>query len=310
MPGTFTHWMIAKRALDLARSDGHPLYYSILEKFWFVEQGAIGPDYPYIRELLDDVLGRNSWADRMHLENTGAFVACGVQNLAGLSQQDRDVCLAWLCGFATHLVADAIGHPMVNLAVGGIPLFTAGTHRRCEMTQDSWIYHEITKREITSDDYVSRLKLCSDPANGRRIHPALRSFWSKTLRDAHPNAGADFGRIDPDSWHAAVILAFTQATHPVPIFRHIGEAKGLVYQKSTDLAPRDLAAYVKQVKLPGGRTGEFKRDVFDKAVAKVLEVWRRLFVDVAIGTSDGPLAYLPNWDLDRGVDSDALALWP
>jgi hypothetical protein len=310
MPGTFTHWMVARRALELAGSHGHPLYYAILERFPFVEQGAIGPDYPYIRELLDDVLGKNSWADRMHLENTGGFVACGVRNLAALSGQDHDICLAWLCGFATHLVADAVVHPVVNLAVGGIPLFTSSAHRRCEMTQDSWIYLQITKREITNDDYVSRLKLCSDPADGRRIHPALRSFWSKTLRDAHPAAEADFGRIDPDSWHRTVVLAFSQATHPVPIFRHIGEAKGLVYQRSTDLDPRDLAAYVERVKLPGGQTGEFKKDVFDRAVTKVLEVWRRLFADVASGTPGGCLAYLPNWDLDRGLDSDALALWP
>ncbi len=309
MAGTFTHWMVVEAALEKYPEPGDPRFAAIMKRYAFVTLGAIGPDYPYLSELLGNILRQHSWADRMHYENTGRFVACGVRNLAGLAPDAREVCTAFLFGFATHLLADAIVHPVVNLAVSGLPLWNGNAHRRCEMTQDSWIFKRITNNEIRDSDYVGRLRLCSDPADKDNLQPALREFWRKTLSDAHPAAGAWYGRIDPDAWHRHVLLGMGEAATPMPILRHLGEDKKVVYQPSNDLPAADRAAFVDAVKLPGGRVGAFKEDVFDKVVAQVLDVWRRLLGDVEGGRADAVEAYLRNWDLDRGVDLDGLALW-
>jgi len=308
MAGTFTHWMIANQAMERFPVKTGP-FATVQLNFPFVSLGAIGPDYPYLSELLGGLLKEHSWADRMHLENTGGFVASGVRNLAALPPQDRGVCTAFLFGFATHLVADSVVHPIVNLAVRGLPLWNGAAHRDCEMTQDSWIFKKITNTEIGDSKYVDRLRMCSDPADLARIHPALRSFWKKTLADAHPAASKWVDRIDPDAWHRHVIEGMNLAAHPMPVLRHLGTALDLVYKPTASLDPEDRKRYVDQVRLPGGGLGRFEEDVFDRAVEKVVAVWQKLLPDAVAGTPDAVGAYLPDWDLDRGVDLDALCLW-
>lgn len=63
------------------------------------------------------------------------------------------------------------------------------------------------------------------------------------------------------------------------------------------------------MKLPGNKTGEFKKDAFDKAVAAVVDTWGHLFVDIENKNPDGPSAYVRNWNLDTGVDEDKAYFW-
>jgi hypothetical protein len=120
MAGTFTHWMVVEEVLD--RNNGlpqkHPYFSTILGLNHFVCLGAVGPDYPYLTELLANYLKIHSWADRMHYENSGDFVRNGIKNLLALEGDAFNTCLAWLCGFATHLVTDSVIHPVVQAIVG------------------------------------------------------------------------------------------------------------------------------------------------------------------------------------------------
>ena len=75
MAGTFTHWMVVEEALDKYNTlpQKSPYFSTILGLNHFVCLGAVGPDYPYLTELLGSYFKVHSWADRMHYENTGEF---------------------------------------------------------------------------------------------------------------------------------------------------------------------------------------------------------------------------------------------
>jgi len=105
--------MIIEEALEKFNRlpDKHPYFSIILGNNHFVTLGAVGPDYPYLSELKNNLLKLHSWADRMHYENTGEFVKHGIANLSKLkeqnTQQDFEICLSWLCGYVTHLLAQS-----------------------------------------------------------------------------------------------------------------------------------------------------------------------------------------------------------
>lgn len=314
MAGTFTHWMIVEEALDKFNklSNKHPYFPIILDNSHFVTLGAVGPDYPYLSELKNNLLKLHSWADRMHYENTGKFVKYGIANLIKLKeqnkQQDFEICLSWLCGYVTHLLADSIVHPVVNTVVGPY-LFNSGEHRHCEMIQDTFIFHAIKKVELKYADYADLMQMCSDPDEENRINPAIKNFWTETLEMSHPEGKDKFDKIDPDDWHENFLYIINKVSDSTPIFRHIGEKKHLFYKKVGDITIEERKKFIEEVKLPGNKIGKFKEDVFDKAVEKVIEVWQKLFVDIEQKNPDNCISYVKNWNLDTGVDEDGIYFW-
>jgi hypothetical protein len=311
MAGTFTHWMVVEEALDKynRRPNKHPYFNKILGRNEFVCLGAVGPDYPYLTEVLSGSLKVHSWADRMHYENTGGlFVQYGIENLLALNGDGFDACLAWLCGFTTHLVTDSVIHPVVQAIVGPY-IFNSSEHRHCELTQDSYIFHEIKGVEIAYGRYEGLFRMCSDPEDKDKINQDLGLLWTKTLKTAHPTATEHFDKINPDRWHENFLSKLAFAADPIPIFRHFGEEKYLAYKKTTDITSQEWERFVKQVKIPGDKTGEFRKDAFDKAVLAVIEVWQRLFIDIEKKNAEGPAAYIRNWNLDTGVDEDKPYFW-
>ena len=314
MAGTFTHWMVVDQALDKYNnlSEKHPLFPTILALNHYVSLGAVGPDYPYHTDLLEKFLQEHSWADRMHYEKTNDFVRYGIRNLLGLKGEAYNVCLAWLCGFASHLVTDSVIHPVVQAIVGPY-IFNKDEHRHCEMTQDSYIFLEIKGVELRAaapgGGYLGLLRMCSDTADTNKINPDLGEFWIQTLRACHPTATQWFQRIKPDTWHKNFLDRIDSAAGPGAIFRHIGEKEGLAYKKVGELDKGERTRFIDQIKLPGDKTGKFREDAFDKAVQAVVDVWGRLLVDIHNKTPDGCAAYIRNWDLDTGVDQDTISFW-
>ena len=311
MAGTFTHWMVVEEAFDRYGRLGknHPYFPVVMGLNHYVCLGAVGPDYPYLTDLLDKYLKVHSWADRMHYEKTGDFMRFGVERLSTLSGEAFDVCLAWLTGFASHLITDEIIHPVVQAIVGPY-IFNADEHRHCEMTQDSFIFKLIKGVELRFSDYAGLFAMCSDPADGNRINPRIRDFWIPVLQANHPAAKDWFGRIDPDKWHKNFLSRIASASDPMPLFRHIGEAEGLAYKKTDELTPDEKERFIEQVNLPHGATGAFKESAFDKAVERLVEVWDKLLVDIEGRNPGGCAAYIHNCDLDTGVDVDTQVYWP
>jgi hypothetical protein len=311
MAGTFTHWMVVEDALDKynSRLQKHRYFSNILGLNHFVCLGAVGPDYPYLTDLLEGFLKIHSWADRMHYEKTGDFIRQGISHLHSISTDGFNVCLAWLCGFAAHLITDSMIHPVVQAIVGPY-IFNSEEHRHCELIQDCYIFHEIKGIELGYADYAGLLKMCSDPTNEDYINSYLRIFWIETLKASHPSAtSAQFEKIDPDKWHKNFLSKINSASDPIPIFRHFAEEKNLAYKKTTEITPEEDRRFIGQINLPGNKTGEFKKDAFDKAVSTLVETWDNLFVDIENNNPAGTRAYIKNWNLDTGVDEDKEDFW-
>ncbi len=310
MAGTFTHWMVVEQALDKYNrlSQKHPYFSIILGNSRFVTMGSVGPDYPYLTELLSNFLKEHSWADRMHYENSAELVGWGVRNLPNLQKQPFEICLSWLSGFTTHLVVDSIIHPVVNAVVGPY-IFNKTEHRHCELTQDSFIFREIKGVELAYAAYTDILKMCSDPKDASRINPFVRDFWKQALMTSPPGAKDKFDRIDPDTWHKNFVAIISGASAPVPIFRHVGEAENLVYKRTNEITADERARFIDKVRLPGNKVGTFKEDAFNNAVDKVVEVWQRFFLDIEAKSGANWASYLKNWNLDTGVDEDKPFYW-
>jgi hypothetical protein len=340
MAGTFTHWMIVEEVLDRFNKlpDKHPYFPIILSNNHFIILGAVGPDYPYLSELTNNLLKLHSWADRMHYENTGDFVKYGIANLLKLKdqnkQQDFEICLSWLCGYVTHLLADSIIHPVVNAIVGPY-LFNSGEHRHCEMIQDSYIFHEVKDVEIRYADYVDLIKMCSGEEDEDLINPAIRDFWTETLKISHPGGKDKFNKIDPHDWHENFLSMINKAAEPLPVFRHVGQKRGLrynishmglikglgytirhmgqkinlVYKKISEITQDERKKFIDKINLPGNKVGKFKEDAFYKAVEKVIDVWQKLFIDIEQKNPENCASYIKNWNLDTGVDEDGIYFW-
>ncbi len=308
MAGTFTHWMVVEEALDRYNRlpQKHPYFSTILGLNHFVCLGAVGPDYPYLTELLGSYFKTHSWADRMHYENTGEFIRHGMRKLTATSGPAFGTCLAWLSGFATHLVTDSVIHPVVNAIVGPY-IFNKTEHRHCELTQDSYIFHEIKGIELNYGQYVSLFDMCSD--SNKTINADLSSFWAEALKATHPAAAHYFDKIETDTWHKNFLSRIGSAVDPKPVFRHFEEEANLSYKRTTEITPEERTRFIDQVRLPGGRTGSFKTDAFQKAVSAVVDTWSRLFVDIENHNVEGCAAYIRNWNLDTGVNEDNPDYW-
>ena len=307
--------MVVEEALDRYNQlpQKHRYFSSLLGLNHFVSLGAVGPDYPYVSELLGGFLKIHSWADRMHYENTGDFIRHGIDNLPDAGTDGFPVCIAWLCGFASHLITDSVIHPIVQAIVGPY-IFNSGEHRHCELIQDCYIFNEIKGVELNYSSYVGLLSLCSDSANPVLINPYIRSVWIATLKASHPGATAQqCDQIDPDTWHKNFLSRVGLAADPAPVFRHFAEENNLAYKKTNEITADERQRFIDAILLPGNETGEFKKDGFEKAVNAVIDTWQRLFVDIEQQKegqgAGGPLAYMKNWNLDTGVDEDNQFFW-
>jgi hypothetical protein len=128
----------------------------------FMELGSLGPDLPYysgqnlIKAFWNSFLQRpdmptgvEQWSYQLHCITTNIFPLKMIETLLqdrpfqeeGWAEEDKKK-LAFICGYLTHMAADQIIHPVVNLIAG--PYYkreTARTeHRDAEVTQDLFIF--------------------------------------------------------------------------------------------------------------------------------------------------------------------------
>jgi hypothetical protein len=325
MAGTFTHFLIAEEALERARGlpSTDPLCAvsaRLNQRKCFLLQGAISPDYPFLAERLPPGLRAvGNWGNRMHSENTGAVVDAGLKLLCLRAGDEHDTCLAWLWGYATHLVADTVIHPIVNLAVGGVAPFTETEHGECEITQDTWIFDRIRGCGIAqgSAEYVQSLRDCSDPTDPDSVNPFIHGFWRDCLKAAHPVSGATkqefqlaYASIVPHAWHRALLALLPVAAKPGGVLRYVGGIVHLrerMYDKLSRVPDDHLERYVRQLDSPDGSHGTasvtFER-VFSRAVDQTVVMWQRMAKDLeslVTRPECSPQPY-PNWDLDTGME--------
>jgi len=302
MAGPFTHFLIVDAAKRRRSVIGSLLYRLLNKHSEFLYLGAVSPDLPY----LSFKTGAVNWADLMHYESTNGIVLYGhdeirkIWSTDGLSDTDERI-LAWLFGYASHLIADATIHPIVEAIVG--PYEDNSTeHRICEMTQDSLVYYRRKNAEIRYTEFSSIIKYCGESKDD---FETLMDFWQKQAVKTYPDVGED---PTPALWfktYSAAIDIAEGGSGMVALFRHAGVAEDFIYKTQDEIVkqhPEDQKKYYTRVKLPGGGTGRFSTAGVDRAVENVADAWRQLYEgfesDVVIEQ------VVRNWNLDTGVEMD------
>lgn len=328
MPATFAHCLMAQKSIDViqkklkeSKSEEYLLEYAgiIGEKNNFVLAGAAGPDYPYCTDMITSVKFpfRHNWANRMHYENTLLFVREAIRKLASFDTRTEQfsICLAWFCGFVSHVVADSYAHPIVNSIVGGTYMFTGEEHAHCELIQDEYIFKAVTGEDVPSSNpnngklgYLTILEECSDPTDKDLIHPEIRVFWTGLLKTSHPNAVEHFETIDPDEWHRNYKKNVNFIVNPGAVFRHAVALTGRDYKKESDITPTDRVKYITNIKLPNGQISNYEK-VFDDAMNLVVDVWLKIFQNVNQGNCETVGEYIKDWNLDTGVNEQDIYFW-
>jgi len=181
MPASIAHMLIAHKALQKLKGKGVKEFAEFAEllddstnkKFKaYVNLGSNGPDLYYYAEIisnLKDMLkertvqstGVTPWAYHLHSQKPNEFPLRLVKIIfidalrkgKKVVLEDEDIRkLAYIAGHLTHIAADQIIHPVVNIAAG--PYYRSGEnrkkHRECEVFQDYFLYEEVYRLEEKS----------------------------------------------------------------------------------------------------------------------------------------------------------------
>lgn len=93
----------------------------------------------------------------MHWHATGRMIQAGVALVATMTDSARkEKCFAWLCGYASHVVADVTIHPVVRLMCKG----DSKLHRKIETHQDSYIADLLNVGALEDTDLFVGLESC------------------------------------------------------------------------------------------------------------------------------------------------------
>jgi Zinc dependent phospholipase C len=93
--------------------------------------------------------------------------------------------LAWLYGYASHIVFDSSVHPVVRAIVGEYEK-NKTEHRACEMFMDTFIYKEIFGEELNNGQWVGYMKSLTDITTGG-MDPSVSNLWKTMLKEVHPS---------------------------------------------------------------------------------------------------------------------------
>jgi hypothetical protein len=300
MPGPFSHLMICAAGMNQDDLLGEELSKFLSANYQFVFLGAESPDLPY----LSVGVGGNHWADAMHYDLTNSQVISGFEALRQVwpvkTPADLVKC-AWLLGYVSHMVADATVHPIVQAIVGPYKGHEE-PHRLCEMTMDSLIFEEINHNDLTYAEFSQALKFCKESL----YFAELLDFWRDQLASNYPGMAHD---PEPHTWFTEYTDALDAAEggRVAAVFRHLGVGGNYFYRNPEDIranAPEDYQQYYTEVKFPGGGSGPFRPNGFDRAVTNVVNIWKTLY-----GGLSSPGLHVSqvvkNWNLDTGGDQDA-----
>jgi hypothetical protein len=309
MPGTYAHITLADTlsgdadGLDTVDTLTPTIKHALLEFLNYCELGAVSPDYPYLALLDEEAAG---WANAMHYYGTADFVRRAVPYICKLTDRvARRKCIAWLFGFASHVVADLTIHPIVNLKVGPYEKHKA-EHRLCEMHQDVYIFHQMGLGDIGDAEYIKRAGIASCVDEHHALDPMIVDLWVHCLDeipmgiDVKPGIKGPTAKPDPREWHqsfVSLIDGFAEEGRRLPpLSRHFCEDRGLVYPAFSDLNME----FIENLRTPEGTTASYDV-IFKRARDDVKQVWQQL--GQALTNAAPEQFVLANADLDTGMDA-------
>lgn len=307
MPGAYAHLTLVHLASSPVRLAGRvspETAGAVALQSRFCQLGAVSPDYPY---LAVGHPGAKAWADAMHYSHTAAMLRSGATRVAGLAGPARRKCLAWLLGYASHVVADATIHPVVELAVGAYQ-GREKEHRVCEFHQDAYIWQRMNLGDVGLSEYLKAgIARCTAPDDDHALDGEVAALWSAMLQETNAEV---FSRVRPDmdDWHRGFMLLVDkiaeEGDHLLPFLRELLVSAGITYPAPGKV---DRAKYIDSLEAPGGTRLGYDA-IFDRALENVLATWAQ--IDASITGSGTLLAGADTWNLDTGRDeSGALVFW-
>jgi hypothetical protein len=263
----------------------------------FCELGSVSPDYPYLG-------GDKRWADAMHYTRTGEIVRAGVRALREMGGDAQLRCLAWLMGYASHVVADVTVHPVLDKNICTYEE-NPKLHRICEMHQDVYIFQRMRVGNV-GEHLKSGIRTCVD--KGKSNFSSIDRFWSSLLQEVHP---VEYSSNKPDikKWHQCfsfVIDAIDEGDRLPGIFQHMLSEQGAVYPSVVQVK----SSYITGLRPPGGVLPLHYDNIFDQAIINVrkvlLEISRGVFED-----KEGYATLIEDWNLDTGrvTENSPVAFW-
>lgn len=320
MAGTFAHIMLADTLCQNSDTlDGIPTLTPVMKRALmtfgnFCELGAVSPDTPYLKLLNTEAAG---WANIMHYWKIADFIRRAIPRVFEMDFRTTgsQKCLAWLFGYAAHVVTDLSVHPVINLRVGPYEQNKL-QHRLCELNQDVYIFHKLGFGDISTAEYIKRCGIgsCSDQEDSHKLDPTIRDLWCMCLKDVPVDsirmkngALAPKGQPDPDNWFDYFVLMidkFAEEGGRFPcLARDIVEAKGLVYPQLDEVDP----TFIQGLNLPDGTVTDYDH-VFEQTRKNIAATWQHL--GAALDKGDPNLFALANGNLDTGLDDKSpLIFW-
>lgn len=317
MPGSYAHITVVNEASEKRRLLRIPDFpRAAIDaaglNLNFLELGCISPDYPYLDVTSGD---SKKWADAMHYTHTGQAIFAGAELVRTLpAGREKQKCLAWLMGYAAHVVTDMCVHPVVELKVGPYK-GNETAHRRCEMHQDAYIFRRVgTGMPQTADHLKATILTCGDTKNPDQLDNDIKNLWQDLLRTVHPQAFKD-DPPDMNKWHRRcydILQKFLPTSSRfVGFARHACNDKGLMYPTPAEI---DKKEYIDSLLVPS-TAGQEKRmsydDIFDFAIERVQREWVGV-TRYALGLADTIPYRNDEWDLDTGrnkLAGNKLVFW-
>lgn len=304
MSGAYTHITIANEARALARKTSlrRTTLAAIGTHLKYVELGAVSPDFPYL--CID--LSQNPWADAMHHTNSASFLRAAVAAIHGSSTEQQPRQIAWLLGFASHIMTDMTIHPVIELKVGPF-IGNETAHRVCEMHQDAYLFPRLNVGSAALTQHLKTgIATCNGTEDSDDLDPAIARVWFDALVATHPGMAAS-NAPDPGAWHKGfrkVLSLVSNVSRLFPLARHVGINYGLTYPLPEEVEEQ----YTQSLATPEGPMD--LDPLYERARSNVLEMWKGLDAALVHGRSD-ELDALEDWNLDTGrsVTTNKLVLW-
>jgi hypothetical protein len=299
MPGGFTHFAVVRQLgtdITLTSIKGMPrkIADSLLFYSKYLELGAVSPDLPYLVLFSKKAA---DWGNALHHQSTVETLRAGIRMLPALIPEgkERDMATAWLFGYASHVVADMISHPVVTKKVGEYEKNKA-KHRVCELSQDTYIFNKYFQDDITDCEYLDTgVRACTkDGRKGDKLAPFLRDFWTAVLKDVYPGMDTP----DTDYWFRQYVSLIDGVAEGDNLFvsciRGALKKTGFIYPKKIDMK------YVDKLLEPSADKPIIFDSLFERFQEETKKVWGEMAQ--AITKNDAKLLTLRNGDLDTGID--------
>jgi hypothetical protein len=305
MPGAYAHLTLVSLLASpnglaslgsLEKKDLGPL----LLHAKFFELGAVGPDYPYLSVISS---AAKEWADAMHHNRTGDRLKAGIQFVKTMSGPEKYKALAWLLGFASHIIADVTVHPVIQLKVGPY-VGNEKAHRTCEMNQDVFIYNAMDVGTIHTNNFLQDgIAACSEPGHPDKLDSTICAVWGHMLQTTDSQL-CQSNPPDFDAWHRwfKALLAAAAPGKLVALSRHMALGDGVLYPATPD------GTYINALQTPKGGPLPYL-DIFAKAQANARKYWS-IIVRACLAGDETGLPDIKNWSLDTGTDETGkLTFW-